>query len=311
MENEYAVWFKHNKTIYRLPVNPEEIEISSNMAIEKYNVLKLGQIAVPSYMELKEYSFEAEFPSSHNDILSTALIGVNLATGNKTAAYKTLGIPHYTNTQNDFKDASYYIDLFDKWRNKLIPVQFIAARSTMDGLAINTSINVTVLIEELTITEKAGEEGDKYIRFRLTEYKDYTAKKATKLVVNSSKTTAKKVKSAPIEAVNKKSNGYHIVSQSDSLWNIAKKYYGDGTKTNIIYNSNKDKIKNTGYLKVGWKLKIPSEDEFSKYLDPLPTAKKKMNVDSTIPSYEESVAGIGLVLNTNGYKGKTTPNTHS
>ena len=59
MHNRVMLCFltKDNVT-YRLPVNPEEIETSSAQAIEKYEILKLGQIAIPTHMELKEYSFE-------------------------------------------------------------------------------------------------------------------------------------------------------------------------------------------------------------------------------------------------------------
>ena len=36
----YAVFFDKDNTTYRLPTNPEQIEISSTQAIEKYEILK-------------------------------------------------------------------------------------------------------------------------------------------------------------------------------------------------------------------------------------------------------------------------------
>jgi len=44
----------------------------------------------------------------------------------------------------------------------------------------------------------------------------------------------------------------------DCLWKIAEKFYGDGMKWKLIYNANKDKIRNPDLIKPGWKLKIPA-----------------------------------------------------
>ena len=50
---------------------------------------------------------------------------------------------------------------------------------------------------------------------------------------------------------------YTVVS-GDCLWNIAKKYYGDGSQYTKIYNANKETIgANPNVIKVGQKLVIP------------------------------------------------------
>lgn len=49
----------------------------------------------------------------------------------------------------------------------------------------------------------------------------------------------------------------HKVKRGDTLWAIAKKYYGSGAKYPTIYNANKDKIKNPNLIQIGWVLKIP------------------------------------------------------
>ncbi|MEW6041166.1 MAG: LysM peptidoglycan-binding domain-containing protein [Elusimicrobiota bacterium] len=43
----------------------------------------------------------------------------------------------------------------------------------------------------------------------------------------------------------------------DCLWNIAKKFYGDGSKWRIIYEANKDEIQNPGKIFPKQRLKIP------------------------------------------------------
>ena len=50
----------------------------------------------------------------------------------------------------------------------------------------------------------------------------------------------------------------YIVVPGDSLWNIAEKHYGEGTKWNVIYDANKDKISNPGLIFPGQELEIPN-----------------------------------------------------
>ncbi|MDD2402358.1 MAG: LysM peptidoglycan-binding domain-containing protein [Clostridia bacterium] len=232
--SNYAIFFDYDNRTYRLPVNPEQIETSSVQAIEKYEILKLGQIAIPTHMELKEYSFESEFP--HERL-------------------------HYTETGNQFKGADYYINLFQRWREAKEPVRFIASNG------IGDDINSLVLIEELSVTEKAGEEGDKYVSFKLIEYKSYGKKSA--VVVDSTPTTRATITKAATATLatkkeeakvttNPKSTGTYIVQSGDTLWAIAKKYYGDGEQYIKIYKANKDKIKNPSLVYAGQKLVVPA-----------------------------------------------------
>lgn len=215
----YAVYFAYNGITYMLPVNPEQIETSSVQANEKYEILKLGQIVVPSHMELAEYSFEAEFPHS---------------------------VRHYVETSGGFQGADFYLKLFEEWRNALKPVQFMASNE------IGEDINSLVLIEELTTVEKAGEEGDKYVSFKLVEYREFSKRPTITqngVIVNTL--------TAAQPEVNPKSSGSYTVVSGDSLWAIAKKYYGDGNQYPKIFNANKDKIKNPSLIYPGQVLLIP------------------------------------------------------
>jgi LysM repeat protein len=222
----YAVFFDKDNTTYRLPTNPEQIEISSTQAIEKYEILKLGQIAVPTHMELKEYSFECEFP--HTPL-------------------------HYVETSGGFKEPDFYINLFQRWRGERTPVRFIASNGLGDD------INTLVLLEELTITEKAGEEGDKYVSFQLLEYREFGKKSVVAVTpAPSGALVAVAKKEEPTPPVNPKSSGTHIVQPGDTLWAIAKKYYGNGNQYPKIVNANKDKIKNPNLIYPGQQLVIPS-----------------------------------------------------
>lgn len=217
----YAIFFDKNNVTYRLPVNPEELEIQSNQATEKYNILKLGEVVVPTHNELKTYTFETEFPHEATQ---------------------------YVTATKDFKGPDFWLDLFETWRNKKEPIRFIATNG------ITKDINTLVLIESYTVVEKAGEEGDKYVSFELIEYKEFS-KKVAKIIIEKEKPVATPAPTpSPAPAVTKKT--YTIVS-GDTLWGIAKRYYGNGALYTKIYEANKSIIKNPNLIYPGQKVVIP------------------------------------------------------
>lgn len=221
----YAVFFDYNGTTFRLPTNPEEIKFTTSQANSKYEVLKLGQIVIPTHMELMEYSFECELP---------------------------LKIQSYVLNQNEFMTANEYLILFRKWREKMVPIRFMAGRINDSDKLLGNHINKLVLIEELSITERAGEEGDKYVSFKLIEYRKFAKYIGKEIDEN----TGEEIKGKNQET-NPKNTGTHVVVSGDNLWNLAKKYYGDGSKYTKISNANKDKIKNPSLIYPGQKLVIP------------------------------------------------------
>jgi len=50
---------------------------------------------------------------------------------------------------------------------------------------------------------------------------------------------------------------WHEVVSGDSLWKIAKKYYGDGSLYMDIFKANQDVLTDPDKIKVGQKLRIP------------------------------------------------------
>lgn len=50
---------------------------------------------------------------------------------------------------------------------------------------------------------------------------------------------------------------WHEVVSGDTLWKIAKKFYGDGSLYMQIFNANQDVLKDPDKIQVGQKLRIP------------------------------------------------------
>ena len=79
------------------------------------------------------------------------------------------------------------------------------------------------------------------------------------LKVSSSKKSTKKKETKKVNSSTKADSAKrtYTVKKGDCLWNIAKKYYGDGRKYTKIYDANTSKIANPNLIYVGQKLVIP------------------------------------------------------
>lgn len=218
----YSVYFKYGSKKYKLPVNPEEIKRTRNLNVETYQVLGTGQVSIPSYCELEEYSFEAEFPSQDY---------------------------HYVEP-GARADADYYEKMFKKAQKNKKPIRFIASNDITDD------ISVMVLVKSVEVIEKAGEEGDKYISLTLLEHKGagrrYVGVQTPTATVKQEDLPAADAPGNPAVTDNKT----HTVQQGDTLWGIAKKYYGNGAQYPRIASANG--IANPNVISEGQVLSIPA-----------------------------------------------------
>lgn len=218
----YAIYFRYNGKKYKLPVNPEQIKRSRSMNVEKYQVLGEGQVSIPTYCELEEYSFEAEFPSQGYHYMESGARA----------------------------DADYYEKMFRKAQKNMKPIRFIASNDITDD------ISTMVLVEKVDAVEKAGEEGDKYISVTLLEHK---APGKRYVAVAKPEATVKQPEADAGEQANPAvtENKTHTVEKNDTLWGLAKKYYGDGALYPRIVVAN-PAIKNPNLIYDGQVLNIPA-----------------------------------------------------
>lgn len=146
---------------------------------------------------------------------------------------KKIAIPHY------------YIYGILGWQRKKIPIKLY-----ITGCCI--TYNVT--IENFQYSQSGGDVGTYEYSITL---KQYTPIKVVQLDVNKlKKTVSVKKTSARVNTQSKPKT--YTVKQGDCLWNIAKKYYGDGSLYTKIYNSNKKIIgSNPNLIYPGQVLTIP------------------------------------------------------
>lgn len=145
-------------------------------------------------------------------------------------------------TNKGFQDAATWENRLRTWMEEKTVVRFIASSG------FGEEVNLRVFVTQVKAVERAGEEGDKYLSINLLEYVEPVVRyvavqraRPTVLAVNPAVTPGKT----------------HTVQKGDTLWGIAKKYYGSGGQYQKIFQANSGKIKNPNLIYPGQVLTIP------------------------------------------------------
>lgn len=158
-----------------------------------------------------------------------------------------------------FKPATHYLEKLEKLKVSDKPFQFIVNRMMPNGnLLFDT--NMTVSIEDYEINESAENGFDLMVNIQLKQYKAY----GNKRIVTKPSTTAGNASSAPtaqkaiVEQIRpttgKETQKSHTVVKGDTLWAIAKKELGDGSKYTELAKLNN--ISNPNLIKAGQVIKL-------------------------------------------------------
>ena len=155
------------------------------------------------------------------------------------------------------RTAEYYIGLFDKFKRKRKPTQFILTRTTPDGKPLEDT-NIKVSIEDFSRNEDASKPFEVTYSVNLKEYTDYGTQTVT---VKKVQKNGKTQKVANVKKEREKNNApkakKYTVKDGDTLWSISAKYLGSGAKYMQIYEANRKILSNPNIIKAGQELIIP------------------------------------------------------
>ena len=159
-----------------------------------------------------------------------------------------------------FKKPSYFLDHFEELKTSKKSFGFKVLRQMPDGKLLFDT-NMTVSMESYTITENVNEGFDLKVSIKLKQYKHFGTKLVKVSTPEKKTDTVAVTVETPRETTNSpepKQETTYTVQKGDCLWNIAKKFYGNGSKYTVIYEANKDKIQKPNLIYAGQVLVIPS-----------------------------------------------------
>ena len=195
-------WLKCGEDSIQLPIRPSSYEITQENSHQTVNVQTRGDVTILGKKGLKTFSFESFFPAHDYPFAE------------------------YPKDRNPWD----YVKKILNWQEKSL--QFIITK---------TKINKPVIIQTFTFSEEDGT-GDIKYSLSLKDYKPPKYTKPTKAVLEPVKTAEKKPEKTNTRTDSKKKKKTHTVKGNDTIWSIAKKYYGSGSYADKIYNANKSVI---------------------------------------------------------------------
>lgn len=217
-----------------MPITPSKVKVKINNQNKTLTLINGEEINILKEAKLTDVSFDVILPQ----------------------------VP-YPFTNGGAQSADYYLSLFERLKQSKTPFQWILNRSRPDGVALFYS-NLTVGLEDYQITDDAKEGFDLTVSVKLKQYRAFGTKtvKLTPPPVPSQPAAAT-VQASPRSAESAPNNTSHTVKSGDCLWNIAKKYLGDGSRYKEIYELNKETIqKHNGGPNMIWPgdtLKLPDK----------------------------------------------------
>lgn len=222
LAKEYGIWlsFNNQQEGFELPILPGEIGSAYGGDSSERDVFGLGKINVIKDRKLAKYQIESLFPARpYPFITATVLL-----------------------------EPRTYVDMIMRWWDSKRPIRFVAVTETMD-------INTPASIESFEWREVSGSPGDIQYALQLKEYKFYAARLLQPVVQRpEAQVASASAEPRPDDRVQPKT--YTMVA-GDTLWSVAKRYLGDGSRWREIQTLNGITDAEIKRLPVGKVLKLP------------------------------------------------------
>ncbi|NQX48628.1 LysM peptidoglycan-binding domain-containing protein [Paenibacillus tritici] len=231
---EYGFYLSFNnyEEVIRLPVNPETLEIKENGDSKSYTIVNFGEINVIAYPKLTEITIESMFP----------------------AQYYPFVVYSRENAGRLLKPYE-YVELIRKWMLSRRPVRFVFSGLKQESaqeqqtLTGEIGINMAVSIESFSWKLSAGSSGDIEYTLGLKKYVFYQAL-GMKVASNG------EVKKQQKRASEKTAPSTYTLKAGDTLWSIAQKHLGDGSKSKTLQKLNNIPDSELKKLKIGRVIKL-------------------------------------------------------
>lgn len=214
----YRLYLKQDGKQILLPVTPAEMETKTGNQNKTVYILNFGEMNLAKKPGLQEIRFMVLLPGRRYS---------------------------FVQTEDGFHEPEYFLNYFKEYKAAAKPVQLILFRRMADGTQLFCG-NMEVLLEEYTVTEKGGEQGDFWVEMHWKEWK------AAKSIRYSIKGNTMVEQGQERQA--KQPAATYTVQKGDCLWNIAKKQLGDGTRYKEI--AQKNGIANPNRIYPGQVLKL-------------------------------------------------------
>lgn len=230
--NPYQIWIERGSIKLLLPVNPEKINIRQNGNNQSVTLAELGEATILQAPKAITLSFSSFLPSTYvqGGHYATAQNSADSAMTVTSGAMQVL--PHFC-------------------------INFImgamTAKQPVRVTITKCSFSRIMTIESFSYSQKGGDVGSYDYSLSFKEYQEIAVRQIR--VKNNTAQLPKKTEKR-VSIVQKPKT--YKVKKGDCLWNIAKKYYGDGSKYTKIYEANKKLIgSNPNLIKVGMLLTLP------------------------------------------------------
>lgn len=200
-----------------LPVVPEKVKINTGSQNRELVLVDGREINVLKSPKLKTVEFDVLLPNAEYPF----------------ARYR-----------QGFQGADFYRSAIEELKSTNKVFSFVITRTM--GRKVFEYTDLSCVLESFYILESCDNGFDVVMHLVLKEYRQYGAKFFDQ---NNGVVEERQEDNAP------SAQKYTVVG-GDSLWSIAQRYYGDGSKWVDIYNANSDKISNPNLLSVGMVLDI-------------------------------------------------------
>ena len=219
----YRFYLKQGQTQFLFPVTPAKLEVKTDNHNQTVSILNVGEVNILKGKGLDEIRFTALFP---NRMYSFVM------------------------QENPWKPPSAYIQMLQTFQTAKLPVQLTIFRQLADGSLLFAE-NREMVLEKCSMLEKGGEQGDIWVELLLKEYRRSQSIAYKPLPQSQGKGN---LMQQTVQRPAKTPEKTYIVKKGDSLWKIAKKELGNGSKYKEI--AQKNHIQNPSLIYPGQVLQL-------------------------------------------------------